>query len=208
MIKPGVIVGVAAIVLAVVGFVGPWWTIGATASGSATFTSVTDFRLFGRTGTGTEPGRSYTNSTDYSGDPNTRFVFQVASALTGAAVGLGVIYVVPGAMADKKPTFRRVAFVFGVLAFAVAFVASVYVMATLPGAVNQDRSSSGIQFSGFWGSSTSTGFGMTLTINWGAGWGWYVVLASAVLFLVGAILTVRAPNRASMAPPRSPETPL
>jgi len=135
-------------------------------------------------------------------------VFQVASALTGAAVGLGVIYVVPGAMADKKPTFRRVAFVFGVLAFAVALVASVYVMATLPGAVNQDRSSSGIQFSGFWGSSTSTGFGMTLTINWGAGWGWYVVLASAVLFLVGAILTVRAPNRASMAPPRSPETPL
>ncbi len=207
MIKPSVIVGVAAIVLAVVGFVGPWWTTSATASGSATFTSVTDFRLFGMTTTASEPGRSYTNSTDYSGDPNTRSVFQVASALTGVAVGLGVLYVVLGAMADKRPTFRRVAFVFGVLAFAVALVAAVYVMATLPGAVNQDRSSSGIQFSGFWGLSKSTGFGMTLTINWGAGWGWYVVLADAVLFLVGAILTLRAPNTAHMSPPRSPETP-
>lgn len=209
MIKPGVIVGSVGVVLVIVGFVGPWWTVGFASQGLpglSTDTSVTDFRLFGRTVTSNEPGGSRSNSTDYSNEPNTRAVFQVGAVLTGVAVGLGAVFVVLGAMADRKPTFRRIALVFGVLAFALALVAAVYVMAMLPGAVNRDRSSTGFQFSGFWGLWRDT-FGATMTITWAAAWAWYAVVVGAVLFLVGAILAMRAPKAVPIAPPASPETP-
>lgn len=208
MIKLGMALGVVGIVLTIVGFVGPWWTVNISASfGGQTATSAAEFRLFGGTATATGPGFSQTNTTDYSSDPNTRSVFLVGAALSGVAVGLGVLMVGLDAMVESRPSFRRFAFLSGVLAFVLGLLAVFYVMASLPPAVNQDSEGSLTQISGFWGTSSATFFGASATVTWAAGWAWYVVLVGAIVFLIGGILSMRAPKAAPMAVAEAPQAP-
>lgn len=211
MSKIGAVLGVVGIVLAIVGFVGPWWTVGISASAfGSTVTGNADFRLFGGTGTTTVPGAgTITNTTDYSDQPNTRSVFLVGAALSGVAIALGAGLVGLGMMAEKNPSRRKIASVCGILAGALALVGLLYVMAALPGAVNTDGGEELGQFtqiSGFWGTDSMSLFGVSATVTWGAGWAWYVVLVGAIVFLIGGVLAMRAPKAAAMAPPMT-ETP-
>jgi len=207
MSRLGMALGVAAIALTLVGFVGPWWTVGISATVlGQTVTSNADFRLFGGTVTATGPGLSLTNTTDYSDDPNTRSVFLADAALSGLAIAFGVVFVVVAMMAGKKPSLRRVASLCGILAFLMAFLGALYVMAALPGAVNQDSGGSSTQFTGFWGTDSAIG-GFSASVVWAAGWAWYVVLVGSILFLIGGLLAMRAPKGPPMAAPAMIQTP-
>jgi len=204
----GVAVGVVAIVLTTVGFVGPWWNV--RVSGSVlgqSFDSNADFRLFGGTATATAGSFSQTNTTDYIEDPNTRNVFLAGAALSGLAIVIGVALVALAAMADRSPTMRRGAAVFGIMAFVLSLASVLYVMSALPSAVNADTGSSGAEVSGFWGTDSIALFGSTFTMTWAAGWAWYTVLVGSILFLVAGILAFSARKAAPMARPPSMEKP-
>lgn len=211
MRRLGMVLGVLGIVLVLVGFLGPWWTVGISATiGGQTFSSAADFRLFGGTATVTGPGVSQTNTTDYSTDPNTRSVFLVGAALSGLAMAFGVGLVVLGTMAASRPSYRRLASMCGIIAFALALFGTLYVMGALPGAVNQDSGADvGVpQISGFWGTSSTSILGFSASVVWAAGWAWYVVLCGAVVFLIGGIVAILRPMRAPAMPLATPSPPL
>jgi len=208
MSRIGAPLGVVGIVLMLVGFVGPWWTIGVSASfGGQTITSNSDFRLFGGTVTTIAPGLSRTNTTDYADDPNTRSAFLTGAAFIGLAIAFGVVFAVLAIMAYKKASSRRTAAVCGILAFVLGLVGALYVMAVLPGAVNADSAVD--TFTGFWGTDSTTFFGISANVTWTAGWAWYIVLVGSITFLIGGILAMRAPKAApAMMPPPAEMPPI
>lgn len=207
--KFGVVLGVLGIVLALVAFVGPWWTVnteasvlGFSAKGSA------EFRLFGGTTTIQSSFLNQTNTTDYRNEPQTGSVFFIGAMFTALALLLGVGMVSLAALSGPRPSFRRLGALLGILAFLLALVAPLYVMAQLPNAVNQDSGAgTGLTtISGFWGSQSSTFFGASANVSWAAGWAWFVVLIAAVLFLVGSLGLFRSPAPAAQ-PPSQPSPP-
>lgn len=199
-----VALGVVAIVLAIVGMAGPWWTesfsasaLGFTAKGNA------DFGLFGVTTTTSTGHTNTTNSSAYTDTPHVGSVFTLGMVLLALGMVLGIGMVVLSVM--PNPRFRKFAVVLGVLAFLFALLAPLYVMSALPDAVNADSgsTSSFTAVSGFWGTKTSNVFGFSASVIWGAGWAWFVPLIAAVLFLVAAIalLAMRRPAMAAPVPP-------
>ena len=200
MSKAAIIVGVVAIVLTIVGLMGPWWTLNlqATALGN-TITSSYQFGPFGYTTAVQAPGISQSNQSDYRGDPNLGGVFTTGFLLSVIAMicGIGMIGLV--AMSGARPTFRRLGAIVGILGFVFALVAALYVMTGIPGAATADASGGGITISGFWGSQTISVLGISTAITWGAGWAWYLLLVAAVAFLVGGVLSLRAPKAAPTA---------
>jgi hypothetical protein len=192
-----VVLGAIGIVLALVGFIGPWWVVNISASAlGATATGTADFRLFGGTASIQTPAGSSTNTTDYHNDPNTGSVFLLASVVTAFGLVLGIGMVALAALSDSRPSFRRLAAILGILAFLVVLIGPLYVMAQLPSAANSDSGAgtSYATFSGFWGSQSTSFFTLSATITWAAGWAWYVVLIAAIVFLIGGIAMLRAPK--------------
>ena len=199
MSKIGMVLGVLGIVLTIAGLVGPWWTLNLQVSVlGTTVTSSQEFRPFGYTTTVQGPV-STSNQSDYRGDPNMGGVFATGFLLSVVAIlcGVGMIGLV--AMSGARPQFRRLGAILGVLAFILALVAAVYVMATIPAAATTDAGAGAPTFSGFWGSQTISVLGISTVITWGAGWAWYLLLVAAVVFLVGGVLSLRAPKAAPTA---------
>ncbi len=210
--RVGVALGVIAVVLAILAAVGPWWTV--DSSGSLlvlSYTSHVDFGLFGGTGSFQSGSTSKTNTTSYSDAPHVGSVFFLGMVLLilGLLIGIGMLVV--GAMSGARPSLARLGGVLGVLAFVVVLLSALYVMSSLPGAVNQDSASgvSGGAVTGFWGTqSGSLGIFGSITSTWAAGWGWYLALVAAIVFLNAgvALLLARRPAMAAVAPlaPPSP----
>ncbi len=205
--KLGVVLGVVAIILAVVGMAGPWWTesfsasaLGITVNGNA------DFGLFGVTTTTATGHSNTTNSSSYNDSPHVGSVFSLGMVLLilGVVLGIGMV----GLAVMPNPRFRKFAAILGVLAFLFALLAPIYVMSALPDAVNTDSgsTSSFTTVSGFWGAKSSSVFGFSASVSWGAGWDWFIPLVAAVLFLVGAIVILAA-RKPAMATPVPPPTP-
>ncbi len=205
--RVGVVIGVVAVVLAIVAMIGPWWTLAASGSfGPISMTGNDDFGLFGGTSSFQMGTTSSSNTTNYANAPHVGAVFSIASILLilGLVIGIGMLLV--GAMSASRPSFGRLSGMLGVLAFIVLLISSLYVMSALPDAVNQDTgsASSGITVSGFWGTKTSSfGSFASATVTWNAGWAWYVALIAAIIFLVAGILLLlaRKPAMTPQAPP-------
>ncbi len=207
--KFGVVLGVIAVVLAIVALIGPWWVVNADIhlGGSFTSTSQEVFSPFGRTETSQSNISTSTNTSTYADMPQTGSVFTLGTALTALGLILSIALVVIGALSSRNPSFRRFALIAGVLAFVFLLVASLYVMSALPAAVNQDTSGSpgATSFSGFWGTkSASLGLLGSVSITWAAGWAWYVALIAAIVALVGGIAMVVSRRPAMPAPQMAP----
>ncbi len=209
--KLGVVLGVVAIILAVVGMAGPWWTESFSGSGTILFIRIdvngnANFGLFGVTSTISTPNANQTNTSTYSNAPHVGSVFTLGTILLilGAVLGIGMV----GLAVMPNPRFRKFAAILGVLAFLFAVLAPLYVMSALPDAINADSGSTTTYttVSGFWGTKSSNLYGITTSINWGAGWAWYLPVIAAVLFLVGAIVILAA-RKPAMAAPVPPPTP-
>lgn len=206
--KLGVVLGVIAIVLAIVGMVGPWWTESFSGSGHVLGIRIdvngnATYGLFGVTSTTQSPLGNQTNTSTYSTAPHVGSVFSLGTILliTGVVLGIGML----GTGVMPNPRFRKFAAILGVLAFLFALLAPLYVMSALPDAVNADSGSTTTYttVSGFWGIKSGSTLGITTTITWGGGWAWYVSVVAAVLFLVAvmAILVARKPATVALTPP-------
>ncbi len=209
--KLGVIMGVVAIVLVIVAMFAPWWVVDTSGHfGAFTATSHVEYDMFGRTETSQSNISSATNTTAYSSLPQSGSVFSLATILSVLGLILGVGMIVIGALGGTNPSLRRFAAMAGILAFVILLVASLYVMSALPAAVNQDSSlSPSNAFSGYWGTRSASGFGgfISGTTTWAAGWGWYLPLVAAILFLIGAIIVLAARRPLMPAPQTVPAPP-
>ncbi len=206
--KVGVVLGVIAVVLAIVALIGPWWVVNAElhVGGGFTATSQQAYSPFGRTETSQSNFSSSTNTSTYSDLPQTGSVFTLGTILTGLGLILGIAMVVIGVLPSSSPSFRRFAMIVGVFAFLFLLIAPIYVMSALPGAVNQDTSGTpgATSFSGFWGTkSASLGLLGSATVTWAAGWAWYVAFVAAIVALAGGIAMV-ASRRPAMPAPQVP----
>ncbi len=186
----GVVLGVIAVVLAIVAVVGPWWTVDT----QATFfgfsgTTHSEYNLFGTANRAQSNLTSSSNTTGYADLPQMGAVFGLATILTVLGIILGIGTVLIGILPGSSPSFRRFALLAAVLAFLVLLVAGLYVMSGLPAAANTDVSArGGVTYSGFWGTqSGSIGALGSYSVTWAAGWGWYALLGSAILFVVAGI---------------------
>ncbi len=214
--KVGLIIGVIAIVLAIVAVFGPWWTVQSQASAqvgpiSLSLNAHTELGLFGASSFFQMGSTSNSNTTNYDSSPQVGSVFTLATVLLvlGLIVGIGMLVV--GAMAGSKPSFQRLSGILGVLAFVILLLGLLYVMSALPSAVNQDSSASafGTNFSGFWGANTTTfgGFGQA-SVVWSAGWGWYAAMVASVVFLAAGVALFAAKRPAPVPPaPLPPSSP-
>ena len=212
--KLGVVLAVVGVVLTLVPFAGPWWTLGFDATiGANTIKETIDFRLFGATATATMGGITASNSTDYKSSPNIGPTFTAGAAIAGIGLVFGILMILLLAMSGAKPKLRKIGAIFGILAFILVLVAPIYVTVQLPGAVTKDMGAGfgGTNITGFWGSKTASFGGSSATLTWGAGWGWYVAVVAAVIFLIAALISFRGPTPAptgmgqmSTMPPETP----
>lgn len=206
--RVGVVLGAIAVVLAIVAMIGPWWTLQSQATfGPVSMNAHNEFGLFGASAFFQMGSTSSSNTTNYNDAPHVGSVFTLATILLvlGLIVGIGMVVV--GAMSRSRPSFRRWGGILGVLAFLVLLIGTLYVMSALPDAVNQDSGapSYGTTFSGFWGTKTSTigSFGQA-SVVWAAGWGWYIALVAAIVFLVAGVVLFSAKEPATSAPLQTP----
>ncbi len=203
--KLAVVIGVVAVVLAIVGMAGPWWTESFSGTGNILGIPVdvngnANYGLFGVVSTVSTPRANETNTSTYSQAPHVGSVFSLGTVLLAIGLVLGIGMVALSVM--PNPRFRRIAAVLGVVAFLFALLAPLYVMSALPDAVNADSGSTTTftTVSGFWGTKSTSLFSITTSITWGAGWGWYFPLVAAVLFLIGAVVLLAARRPAMPAP--------
>jgi|RifCSP13_1_1023834.scaffolds.fasta_scaffold04121_7 hypothetical protein len=184
-------IGGVGIVLVLAAMAGPWWSISYNAGGLGLISSGNrDFGLFGGTARDLTEVGSQTRSISY--EPQVWSVFSTATEL--ALVGLGAGVAMIAANATGEPQKGRIGGVLGLVAFLLTLLAAVYVMTSLPAAVNLDSGQTwipGFAPGGFWGSQMATSGGFSATVTWGAGWGWYAVPIAATLFLMGAFASLR-----------------
>lgn len=198
--KAGAVLGIVGVVILIAAMVGTWWSNSVSASAlGQTWTGQSDYGLLGGQATSNSPAGSRSEPIDYAQSRNVQAAFQMTSVLLLLAILLGVLFVVVGALSWRRSNLRKAAAILGVLAFALALLAPLYLMAALPAAINNDSGTGGTGFevTGFWGSQTTTFFGLSATAAWGPGWAWYLTLAAAIVLLVGGVAAFRAPRPAT-----------
>ncbi len=204
--KIGVVLGVIAVVLAIVAVVGPWWTVD-TQGTVLGFKGTThsEYSLFGTANSAQSNVSSSSNTTGYADLPQMGAVFSLATILTVLGLVLGIGMVLIGVLPGSNPSFRRFALIAGALAFLVLLIASLYVMSSLPAAANTDVAAAhGVTYTGFWGTqSGNLGTLFSYSVTWAAGWAWYMALVAAILFLVAGI-AMAVTRRPTMQPVQSP----
>ena len=173
---------VAGIAIAVVALFGPWWVV--TGYTGATPLSTMEYAPLGWTSTFPTPSINAPHSGDYGYLPHMGGVFLVAAAMVIAGLGSAVGMVVLAARPVSRPSPHRRAAMPGFLGSFLTLGAAVECAILLPGAANQDAPSTAPQYEGFWGSVACCWGHVGGPLTWGAGWGWYLVLAAAVLFLL------------------------
>ena len=191
------------VVLVLAAMVGTWWSVSFAVSGLITASGGGDFGLFGGTTRLVTPIGSQTSTVSYGNATHVGSVFSTAAlfAFIGLVLGGGMIGA--NATARSRPGMRRVGGALGIVAFLLTLLSAVYVMTSLPTAINLDSGATGTSdyaISGFWGTQTTTLFTTSATVAWAAGWGWYAALVAAVLFLIGAVGSFRAPRAVPVGP--------
>jgi hypothetical protein len=131
-------------------------------------------------------------------------VFRLGMILMVLGAGFGGLMIALSALSGARPNLRKFSALMGVLAFTFALLGPLYVMTALPAAVNQESgggTTTGFAIDGFFGSESVSLFGNTVAISYAGGWGWYLALVGAVVLLVGAVASLRAPKTVSAGAP-------
>jgi hypothetical protein len=201
--KVGAALGVVGIVLVAMSFAGPWWSLSMQASALGVNLNLTgDFGLFGGTTHLDSPAGSQTQSVAYGNNTHIGSVFALGAIFMFLGIVLGAAMVAMVVGSAKRPNLRKPGAIVGLLAFALALLGPLYVMVSLPAAINADSgggATEGLSISGFFGSQSTDLLGVTLNVNYGGGWGWYLALVGAIIFLVAAIASMRVPRSGPMA---------
>ncbi len=187
-----VVLGILGIALALASFAGPWWVVGFQGNshvGPSTGTITYEpFGIVSVTQARWVPGGNQTNVSDYRYAPKTGTVFLAASAAVVAGLVLGAAMVV--AAANERLARRRLDVVFGGSAGPATLTGLLGLFIFLPGAVDLDNPAlvRFVPIDAFWGMGTWSELDASVTLTWGAGWAWYLLLAAAAVFLVAAFL--------------------
>jgi len=137
---------------------------------------------------------------------------------------LGIIAAIIGVASRRNPRRTAPVIALAALALVLAVAAPGLFAVALPGAAANDfpgHVGSG-PWSSFLGSNSTSISGITVTITWGPGIGWYLSIVAFVILLVGVILLTRyrreppqpmtapapvVPTPSTMPPPSSPPPP-
>ena len=107
---------------------------------------------------------------------------------------LGFIGAIFGVMSRGNARRAGPALAFGIIAMLLALITPVLFMALLPGAQSNDipsaaRTTSSGPWSSFFGSTSFSPItGVTVSLTWGAGTGWYLSFVAFVILLIGVIM--------------------
>ncbi len=169
-----------------------------TENGSIIFGSTSELGLFGET-YATTYGGNLSGSSSYASQPSVAAVFLAATVLAVIAVILGAGMTVLAASTGNRGRFRWFVAVLALAAFLLTLGAPLYVTLALPGALANDMGPV-IGYHGmpmpppnFWWTETSNVGPWMFTTTSGAGWGWYLVMIGAALFLLAGVGLLRTP---------------
>ena len=196
------LLGVVAVGLAASSFVAPWWSVqGQGSFFQWPFSYTLQFEplqwIDQSSSSGPGPNETTTQLSNYADQPEMASLFRVASVLDVAGTACGAAGVALVAVPRLRPSQRPGAPVLGALGFLFLVAAAFDFAILLPSAANRDvfplavfGGSPGPVVSGFWGTGVVSGPHSVASIAYGAGWGWYVLVAAGVVFLVDGILIV------------------
>ena len=154
-------------------------------------------------------GFEISNTTSYSDLPDSAFidVFSLTQILVILALVFTLLMFVFALLIGLGKVSGKVGIVFGALALVFVLIAFVYFMVALPTAMEED-SLTGSPMSGFWGSESTDFMGESMSLSWGPGWAWYLMVVAFILALIGTILLVGAgPSAPAYAPETHAEAP-
>jgi hypothetical protein len=199
------ILGIVAVALAAVSMVAPWWVVQYQ---GVFFHYPVDgwdgYGLFGWTSVNVMtrwpeyPNQTTTQSGNYANLSGMGFVLAGGGGLDAAGIACAVASLALVALPRLMPWARKLGPVAGVGGSALFLTSALYVMAKLPPAADEDMFpvswfifNTGPVVSGYWGSGSAGWMHGVTYATYGAGLGWYALVAAAALMLLNAILSTR-----------------
>jgi uncharacterized Tic20 family protein len=175
---------ILALVFIIVALVGPWYGVGLKYPESAGGqTETLDFTLTRAKGTmlGIPVDEGYDSP---SMDETAKNVFNYSMYITIFTLIIGILALI-GVLGyvfgfGKPDTMKKLGWIFGILTFVLALVAVLYFMTALP----VKTLAGGATDVGFWYSKSQAG----ATISMGPGYGWYLMLVTAIIALITSIM--------------------
>ncbi len=187
-----VVLGLVGTALVLVSFAGPWWVV--ESQSYSHIGPATSSTVYGPFSVGSVTQAQWisdgneTNLSDYRYAPRIGTVFLAASAAVAAGVAFGAATVFTAS--SERWGRRRLDVVLSGSAGLATLTGVLGLFIFLPGAVDLDNPAliRYVPIDAFWGTGTGGMLDFSMSLTWGAGWGWYALLAAAAVFLVAAFL--------------------
>jgi len=179
-----------AFILVVITLFGTWYSFGGEGSGMSV--SV-DMGLRDMSMTAESQGVEMSNTTSYSDLPDSALidVFNLTQILVILALAFTLLMFVFALLVGLGKVSGKIGIVFGALALAFVLIAFIYFMVALPASM-EETSPTGSPISGFWGSESMDFIGESMSLSWGPGWAWYMMVIAFIFALIGTIMLVGA----------------
>lgn len=199
-----------AFILVLVTLFGAWFSMSMEGeSGGYTVKGSVDMGLRDMTMTAEAMGMEITNTTSYSdmGDSEFIDVFNLTQIFVILAIIFTLLFFIFALMVGMGKVGSKIGMILGVLAIVFILISFLYFMVALPSTMEEDDPlDAGI--SGFWGSDEISIGGDSMSVSWGPGWAWYLMIVSLILALIGTVFLKGAePAEPAYAPEPYAEVP-
>jgi lysylphosphatidylglycerol synthetase-like protein (DUF2156 family) len=191
--KAGFVCALIAFILVLITLFGAWFSLsgeGETMGQTAKYS--VDMGLRDMTMTAEIMGVETKDTISYSdvegGAPD---VFNLTQILVILALIFTLLMFVFALLVGIGKVSGKIGMIFGALALVFVLITFVYFMVALP-AEMEDDSPTGSPITGFWGSEEFDISGVTMSMSWGPGWAWYMMVIAFILALIGTIMLVGA----------------
>jgi multisubunit Na+/H+ antiporter MnhG subunit len=187
----------------------PWYVVSTELAGEKAETTYSFSGISMDIGNGTESRGWGEEPLDELYD-NQAGVYTIAMIMTILGLVFAILLLI-GAIMAKKGKGKKLAVIFGLLAFIFCLLAPILFMAMHPGAVAQDyKDNSGAEPEGkgphdsFMGEEKQEFFNMEIKYSWGGGAGWFMAVIGFIFALLGFILALKLPKPAYSSPASMP----
>ena len=186
----GAVMAIIAVILIGISLVMPWYVVSAKTEGMGqSAESNMDFYLdhagMKNPLTGEYETHSYSEDNTTSNVKNTFQTTQMLDIVGLVLVLVGFIGALMLAMGKMK---KNIAIILVLLGFIFALIAPMYLMTSLPPAIKADSGGYAPKMGdSFFGSESENLGGVSMTISWGGGMGWFMALIAAVLMILALI---------------------
>ncbi len=202
------------LVFIIVALVGTWYGMSSKLEGTGTMDYDTEYTstLTGSTGPDPITGETITKShadtrkeaESAGGETGVYDVFDNTFYITIFTFIIAIIAVI-GILGltlnfGNPKTMKMLGSIFGIITFILALVAVFYFMTALPSEL--DTKTSEGEDAGFWYSESQTEMGATMSVSYGPGYAWYLMLIGAILALISSIFLFMDKKSAISASPQ------